>query len=477
MDLLTVAAATPTCSSAPRSDSVPITARPRQRAGWVWLVALMLLVAPPAWAAEEDEGEQGDSGGVPAIAEHPDLITRIEFSGNRVTRESIMRQEMVIKEGDRADPVLIERSRQAIMDLKLFTSVRAWLEPHEDGSVLRIHVKEKFYILPVPKLNRDERDNFTLGAELTLDNLAGFNQQLKLRYENEDATGITGGQITTYSLGYFYPRVYGSDYSWRTDISKTHSPVEELSGDTVSSLYHQEAWVAAAQVSRWLDLRGPSRGWQVGGGLVWRRNNYDYVSGVSSDRFDDAQAVGATVLVQFIDVHDYLYSRSGVDYGYSGEYGVPLLGSDRQYSRHEFYYRRYLVPPGMAHQNIDMQFRLGLSSGELFSGETAAYVLGGSKSLRGYESSSLSGNAFALFNIQYLRPLFGFDVLRGVLFADIGNAYPSNNELHLGDLQWDVGVGLRLRLKAFVNIDLRLDAAYSRETGEFRYFAGTKELF
>ena len=476
MDLPTVAAATPTCSSARRSDYR--SGRPacrRRRAVSVLLLGLVLCGSVPAWAAEDLETEA--AGGIPAVATRPELITAIVFSGNEVTRESILRQEMLVKEGDRAEPALIERSRQAIMDLGLFTSVHAWQEPRDDGSVLRIHVKEKFYILPVPKLNRDERDNFTIGAELTLDNLAGRNQQLKLRYENEDATGISGGQVTTYSLGYYYPRVYGSDYLWRTDFSKTHSPVEELSGATVSSLYHQEAWVAGAQVSRWLNLRGPSRGWQVGGGLVWRSNNYDYVSGALGNQFRDAQAVGATVLVQFIDEHDYLYSRSGIDYGYQGEYGAPLLGSDRQYSRHEFYFRRYLVPPGMAHQNIDMQFRLGLSSGELFNGETAAYNLGGSKTLRGYESSSFSGNAFALFTVQYLRPLFGYHPFRGVLFLDVGNAYPSNNELHLGDLQWDVGVGLRLRIKAFVNISLRLDAAYARETGEFRYFAGTKELF
>ena len=64
-----------------------------------------------------------------------------------------------------------------------------------------------------------------------------------------------------------------------------------------------------------------------------------------------------------------------------------------------------------------------------------------------------------------------------MLFLDVGNAYPSNTEMHLGDLKWDVGIGFRLRLKSFVKIDLRVDAAYSYDTGEWKYFAGTKEVF
>jgi len=67
--------------------------------------------------------------------------------------------------------------------------------------------------------------------------------------------------------------------------------------------------------------------------------------------------------------------------------------------------------------------------------------------------------------------------LRGALFLDIGNAYPSNEKINLGDLKWDVGIGFRLRLKSFVKIDLRVDVAYSYDTGEYKVFAGTKEVF
>lgn len=49
--------------------------------------------------------------------------------------------------------------------------------------------------------------------------------------------------------------------------------------------------------------------------------------------------------------------------------------------------------------------------------------------------------------------------------------------MHLGAIKWDVGIGFRLRLKSFVKIDLRVDAAYNYDAGEWKYFAGTKEIF
>ena len=455
-----------------------MTAGMRTADGGRWLALVFCLVCttlPPPLAAQDDVAKEAE--GLAAIATSSNVITRIEFVGNHVTQPQILLQEMLVKEGDIADPARIERSRQAIMDLGLFTSVRAAVEPRDDGSVLRIVVKEKYYILPVPKLNRDEENNISLGAEISLDNLAGLNQQLKLKYETDDAEGLSDGRIDTHSLSYNYPRVLGSAYLVRTDISQQRLPAEVVTGDVLSSLYEKEAWTASLQVSRWINRTGPSRGWQTGAGLVWRRNNYDYVSGATIDTFLDAQAVGLTLVGQFIDVRDYLFSRQGQEYGYSGEFGAPVLGSDTRYTRHEFFYRKYFLLEGRAHENIDLQGRLGLSSGDIFPGDTSAFSVGGSRSLRGYSSGSFSGNAFVLFNVQYLRPFFGYYPLRGALFLDVGNAYPSNEEINLGDLKWSVGIGFRLRLKSFVKIDLRVDAAYAYDTGEYKIFAGTREIF
>lgn len=434
---------------------------------WSLAVVGMLMGAPMADAQDDDEEE-----GVPSIASRGELIQAIEFHGDKVTRHQILLQEMLVQVGDVADPVLIEQSRQAIMNLGLFTSVVATTERREDGVILHFHLKEKYYILPVPKLNRDDYNNISYGAEISADNLFGLNQQLKLRYEADNATTVTEGEITNYLLAYAYPRVLGSAWSLATEAVLVRQPVESS-----SSVYEQDAWSWAFRLSRWLNRRGPSRGWQVGSGLVWRQNSHEYRAGPATNTFIDASAVGVPLSVQFINVNNYLYSRGGVDYGYIGEFGAEVFGSDTHYNRHELYYRRYYLLKGRPHQNIDLQWKLGLSSGELFPGEAYAYTLGGSKSMRAYERNTVNGNAYMLINLQYLTPVFGYKPLRLVAFTDIGNAYPSNTEMHLGKMLWDVGVGFRLRLKSFVKIDLRVDAAWNPETGDTTVFAGTRDIF
>lgn len=438
--------------------------------GLRWSLVLSVLFAlQPAFGADTP-AVSGDAAGLPVIRE-------IVFTGNEVTRREILAQEMLVHVGGPADPVLIEQSRQAIMNLGLFVSVFAITDARDDGVVLRIHVKEKYYFLPVPKLNRNEQNQISLGAEIAIDNLGGFNQQFKLRYESEDAPGLSNREITSYYAGYYYPRLLGTTFNLRSEIGKDVSPAEEVSGTSLLSLYEKEAWTATLMLTRWLNPVGPSHGWLAGGGLVWRRNIYDYVSGPSTPTFQDSMAVGIAASIQFVDVADYLYSRSGIDYGYTGEYGSKTLGSDTHYNRHEFYYRRYFLFDAAKHENVDVQAKLGLSSGDMFLGDLYAYAIGGNKSLRAYDSGSITGNAYALLNVQYLRSLFGYNPLRGSVFIDAGNAYPNNLELHLGKLHWDVGLGLRLRLKAFVKVDLRLDVAYAPETNQTRAFLGTREMF
>ena len=438
---------------------------------WLWLACCLVMLPARAQEAAKTPTDQ------PPVTAPSGVIKAIDFSGNRVTRRQILEQEMLVKVGDPADPALIERSRQAIMDLGLFVAVEAHLEPTDGGVVLHILVKEKYYILPVPKLNRDERNHFTLGAELSLDNLAGYNQQLKYRYENEQATGLSGGKVTTDLISYSYPRMFGTAYNLQAGVTEQTSPAEVVNGSSLTSLYRLKAWSGNLQLSRWLNRTGPSRGWQVGGGAVVRTNNFEYLSGAPTSNFMDARAVGITLLGQFTDVHDYLFSRSGVEYGYNGEYGDPALGSDSHYTRHEFYYRKYWLLPNGPHENIDFQSKFGISSGNMFPTDTYAYSLGGSRSLRGYDSGTYTGNAYVLFNVQYLRPLFGYYPLRGAVFLDVGNTYPNYRELHLGDLHWDAGLGLRLRLKSFVKVDLRVDVSYAYDTGEVKVFAGSKEMF
>jgi outer membrane protein insertion porin family len=79
------------------------------------------------------------------------------------------------------------------------------------------------------------------------------------------------------------------------------------------------------------------------------------------------------------------------------------------------------------------------------------YFLGGRSTLRGFRQDQLAGDdpqrlggtSYLLVNLEERFPVYR--QLRGVLFADIGNVFPTDNPFsHLDDLRYTAGVGLRL---------------------------------
>ena len=83
-----------------------------------------------------------------------DRISEIRFEGNNKTRLSILNQELLIKVGDPLNKELVEKSRQNIMDLGLFKSVRFRTE---SGGIVVFVIKEKRYLLLLPRFSRDKK--------------------------------------------------------------------------------------------------------------------------------------------------------------------------------------------------------------------------------------------------------------------------------------------------------------------------------
>lgn len=404
------------------------------------------------------------------------VISDIRFVGNRHTQPRILLQEMVIRAGDPVDPERIEQSRQYIMDLGLFKSVDAALIPDATGAVLEITVSEKYYVIPVPKLDRSPDGDVSYGGQLTVDNLFGLNQRLRLRYEAERGCCENQRTVNTFSVQYHYPRVAGSDLGLAVSLSHEATPtadLDELGG--VLSEYQENLDSASVGVSHWLGKDGPSSGWSVGLSTFWRHLTYIHQGGAALAEGPE-KAVGVTLSVGYSKVHDLLYSREGLEFGFNTEQGLEAMGSDTPYSRNQLYYRQYRPLGEVPHTNLDLQIRLGTTGGSVPIDEFP-YGLGGSRELRGYEKGSLEGRSFFVANVEYLRPLFGHPAARGVIFSDIGNVYGDNRLVDLGDMEMSAGIGLRYKFKAFVNLQLRADWAYAVGLAERKFYIGVKNTF
>lgn len=405
------------------------------------------------------------------------LITEIRFIGNETTKPEVIRYEMLVQEGSAADPKLIELSRQSIMNLGLFKSVKTRLTPIENGLLLEITVEEKFYILPLPRLDRNAEGDISYGAEITIDNLGGYNQKLKIinltkEISNSDAV------INSWSLDYSNPRIQGSPF--RLDLflrSKGEATINFDSSQLGENVYKHSSSNYGFTLSRWLKFTGLSQGWRAGAGFLRREAIYDFVSG-DYNQYRSGESAAITTLVDYTLVNNFLYSRQGANYGYKGEYGSPQIGSDYLYFRHQFYYKRfYPVHDQPKHTTFNIQMKLGLYHDDTNGANPDSYAVGGSSTLRGYPRDGETGNAYFVTNLALYRPLFGNPALRGVLSMDIGDAYSDVLSMQPIGLKSTVGLGLRYKIVSLVKAQLVVDIGYHPADGNYKIYISTQDIF
>ncbi|HEY0721805.1 MAG TPA: BamA/TamA family outer membrane protein [Gammaproteobacteria bacterium] len=419
------------------------------------LVMVMLALLPLTAVAASDP--------LPTVA-------AIHFTGNKVTNDKVMLREMVIHVGDPLDAERIERSRQAIMNLGLFKSVTASVE---EGNVLLITVVERYYILPLPLLDARPEGDYSYGAELRFDNLAGLNQRFKLTYEEKDSVTKDLPHAKEGGITYAYPRL--NDSAYQLDFSSKVKQYEFPWPDKYAPQAHYriDAWNTSLSLSRWANDEGVSRGWRYGAGLSHQVNDYRLMDGSAGDLLD-GQAVSLNATLESVEVDDYAFYRDGRIFGVRGELGMPILDSDFSFSREQVYYRAYHHLPSTG-ANINSQWQFGFANGCSF--DCAAWKLGGGSTLRGYDSEYVSGNIFALANLEYHHPMSGFNQLRGVIFTDVGDAWGDMESMTLTHLKSSVGVGLRWTVQSFVDITLRADFAYGLDAQSYHGYFSTRASF
>ena len=409
---------------------------------------------------------------IPVIYAEPLTISEIQFKGNKVTRESVMRQELIIKEGDPFDQEKIDASRQSVMDLGLFKSVDVDVS---DAGIVVFSVSEKHFILLIPRISYDsDNDQIKPGVRLTVNNVGGVNQRLKMTYIQSDAEDADHGNRDELGMEYYYPKILGSSYNLSAGINFVDSPLQFLQGGVVVSEYKKNDIDLNFVVSRWFKKTAPSTGWVLGTGIHYIDHNYRHESGMQGVYADD-HAVSLLVNIGYTDLHDYLYSRSGVEYGYSIEQSAEFLGSEYQFNRHQFYFRQF-IPLDRLHHNLNVQARMGFSDGATSNLGKDAYTINGYGALRAY-SEEVSGDAFLIVNLEYLRPVLGRNHIRSLVFIDTGDTFANNTDITLSDLKWAGGFGLRWKVKSFVSLDLSMEYAHNFDTDENKFYFKTKGAF
>lgn len=399
--------------------------------------------------------------GFPALAEvqsHPP-IAEIVFEGNAVTRRSVMLRELVVRVGDPADPVALERSRQGLLDLGLFRRVHLRTETVEGGVRVIFSVDERYYVLPMPRGDIKSDGRYAYGAQLRWDNVAGLNHTFRLVAEQENAQRQGIGKETHVFTSYDAPFFADGLYRLGGGVSYTTRPVTGDGGE-----YTETFRRASVRLSRTFSDGPASQGLTLGTGLAWTRQR---TSGAAAPpAYGDA--LSPTLSVGYRDFHNRIYSEVGQRWSVSTAFAADGWGSDYSFVSLDTAYVGSFAVGTTAHQTL----HLLAQTGQYFDGPDGVvqYGLGGASRLRGYDSNFIEGNAYYYVTVEFARPIWK-RWLRWVVLAEAGNVFARPQDVGFDRIYGSLGLGLRIRFSHFVDFEAEIGYAIPLDGGSGRIFA------
>lgn len=375
-------------------------------------------------------------------------IREIAFSGNDTTQPDVLLREMVVHVGDPADPARIERSRQAIQDLRLFRSVDLQEEAAGDGVRLLITLREKYYVLPTPRASANSDGQFSYGLGMRWWNVLGLNHTLHLVVEQGNRQEVDRGSLLQYRASYHMPFLFESPYGM--GVSYAHAE-ETVQG---AMPYDEISDSARWELSRALGDGPASQGWRLGAGVQWQ--NQDRLGALAPAA--EGQSTALVLYTNYDDMHFNIHSEQGLRFGLEGQSTVGTFASDYGYQQLIGTYDQSWALGQTPHQTVGLFAEAGVYDGGP-ANALPEFSLGGSDNLRGYELRFQRGNSYYYGGAELLRPLH-WNWLRGVAFVEAGNVIGEGTRLDASTVYADVGIGVRIRLDWFVRTELNLGFAF-----------------
>ena len=214
-------------------------------------------------------------------------ITDIRISGNEKTRREILLRELDFSAGMTVSAAEIEKGRKSIMALGLFTTVETRLHPTKTGHRLWVHVREKYFFLPVPIVHLSGDGDWTYGVMSQADNLLGLNQQLKLMFRHKVYHDADIEREDRLQIRYQTPRIANSLFGLELGLYRERALLDEARQKRAGS-YERRLTGGGITVSRWLRAAGPSRGWRMSVGLQQQAYEHTLLSGDAGLLFNAA---------------------------------------------------------------------------------------------------------------------------------------------------------------------------------------------
>lgn len=395
-------------------------------------------------------------------------IGQIFVTGNTKTRDSVIRREMTIFEGDFYNAKKLELSLNRLKKLDFFEMVDIVPvdTPQKDVMDLNVKVKEKQTgSLSVGGGYSSEDGGFATG-QVQQKNLFGTGDSISLK-------AYLGQLASRYILSYTKPWLFGTPLSGGIDLYDWIRAYEDFTKDSYGLKLR-----LGYPLGRYTYVNGFYQFEEA------RIASLDFIASTDKNFTNDlhykAKSGFGVSIERNTSDHPFLPTK-GTYLGASLEYDGKVFGGDFDVFKEEYHAGLYypLFWKLVGH----LRGEVGWENGNVPIYEN--YFLGGINSLRGWQFGQvgpidnknlvIGGDKYAVVNAEILFPVVEKYGVRGVLFFDTGNAFAAGQNLDPSKFREDVGPGIRWN-SPFGPLRIEFGYVLDRQNGErpyqFQFSAG-----
>ncbi len=420
----------------------------------------------------------------------PSHIRRISITGNKGTREKVIRRELSIQEGDKFRRSALLRSRDDVMRLGIFNEVIPDFTPADSSDVdLVFRVTEKQVGTASAGAGYTNEAGLTGFLEIGHNNVLGNGQQLSLHLER-------GGRREDYQLSFTEPWFHDSPTLLGFSAYNTFRILDE---------FDQKRRGISGRIGRplpWPDYSRGSVSYTFEGLRFTNVRTGIQLGGIRIGEEELTSTLETNFLRNSTD--NPFYPKKGTRLTANDEFTGGPFGGDLNYHRHRYEGRAWL--PSI-HKGIATMVRLRLGTVNIYPWKNGVvpdysrFRLGGGNTiapLRGYDDYQVvptkfiryvptgiidnidstttpgvrdttyrkslvrypGGRYLALFTMEQQFPIA--HPLHGVLFFDAGNVWDQPKEIKF-DLKAGAGLGFRMEIPLLGNIGFDYGYGFHRD--------------
>jgi outer membrane protein insertion porin family len=397
--------------------------------------AYVMFRAEKKYTVREEGGVQKVDTVLKFDEGEPYTVRKIEFEGNLLTKDKVLRRSMLIREGDpfqtdRFKDSLLSISQLSFFDVKT-SEPKVDLVPDKPQVDIVIRGEESGVNEVLFQGGYGSLFGFSLGVSFSTRNMGGGGETLSVSYNG-------GKYAKSATIGFTEPFVFDLPYSFSTSVSNGSADYD-ASRVGIQNAYKQFTRSLGLSVGARLSNWFPDQPWAF---FTTYSTGYSYrlirIEGGQNFYFRDLNNQLSSSFSQSLSystVNHQFKPTQGTSVSFGLEYGGWQFGGDKPFMRATWDFAKYanLADRHIFAMHLNYGYLQNLSSEELPLYDL--YRPGGENSIRGYRFGQVGsvlldnnghavvvgGNKQFISNLEYQFKIA--DQFRLVFFHDAGNAW------------------------------------------------------